>query len=1033
MKKLVDIMGSMKTMAVLMAIFAFAIGYATFIENDFGTMSAKAEVFNTRWFEGLLLLLAINLMINIVNFKMARNGRWFVFVFHVSFLVILVGASVTRYAGHEGMMHIREGHSSSSIISSEPFITIKVEKDGKIERYDELLYLSKRQENSFSKTIKIDGESVDVKLSSYVADAAFEMIEDSVGESVFVLMMQSSSGVEQKELYMGEVLELDDFVISFDANKSFDKPIVELSVVDDKPIIKTPIPLGTLSMDTQESGVLESGEAEFEKRILYRSLQNSMVLKDFIPHMSKKLVYAPELSKQNGLILDVNYKNSSEKLTIVGQNGYEGKPAIADFGDIKVSVAYGSVEYLVPFEIRLNKFDLQRYPGSMSPSSYASEVTLIDSANQKSFDYRIYMNNILDYGGYRFFQSSYDQDELGTVLSVNKDPGTFITYIGYTLLTIGMFGVLFTKTNRFHTLRERLKKLTQKGAAAAVIALLALYISPELQASDSENIVIKTAKSFDRAHSDKFAKIIVQDHSGRMKPFDTLSHEIVAKLNRSTSLLNLTPNQVILGMMFKPDAWREIAMIRTADPEINKLIGIDSKHKTAAFSQFFEFPSEMAGYKLAQLADEANRKAPSERNKLDKAVLQVDERISIAYMVYSGSLIRMWPKPNDANNRWDAAIEAIQTHEPKDSEIVRQLMVSYIEAIDKAMISGDWSEADKSLETISKYQKFTGASVYISDSKRDFEIIYNRVNIFEALWPLYFLVGFVLLIFSLIAIVKPSFEQEWLSKLSLYLLILFFFAHTAGLIVRWYISGHAPWSDGYESMIYIGWATVLAGFIFSSRSAITMAATSILTGLILFVAHLNWMDPQVTNLVPVLQSYWLSIHVSLITASYGFLGLGALLGFITLILFVMKNSKNSDRLALSIKELNAINEMSLIIGLVMLTVGNFMGGVWANESWGRYWGWDPKETWALVTILVYAIVLHLRFIKSIYSEYLFSVVTLLAFSSVLMTYFGVNYYLAGLHSYAKGDPLPIPDFVPWTYAIIGFMIAFAFRNRELKS
>jgi cytochrome c-type biogenesis protein CcsB len=273
--------------------------------------------------------------------------------------------------------------------------------------------------------------------------------------------------------------------------------------------------------------------------------------------------------------------------------------------------------------------------------------------------------------------------------------------------------------------------------------------------------------------------------------------------------------------------------------------------------------------------------------------------------------------------------------------------------------------------------------------------------------------------------------MDKVSKFSLYLLVLFFIDHTVGLALRWYISGHAPWSNGYESMIYIGWATVLAGFIFSKRSPMTLASTSILTGLILFVAHLNWMNPQVTNLVPVLNSYWLSIHVSMITGSYGFLGLGALLGFITLLLFIFKTDANEKHISLSIKELNAINEMSLMIGLATLTVGNFLGGVWANESWGRYWGWDPKETWALVTILVYAVVVHLRFIKSIYNEFNYSVISLLAFTSVLMTYFGVNYYLAGMHSYAKGDPVPIPDFVPVTYAIIFIVIVLAFRNRKI--
>ncbi|MDD3476536.1 MAG: cytochrome c biogenesis protein CcsA, partial [Sulfurimonas sp.] len=376
-------------------------------------------------------------------------------------------------------------------------------------------------------------------------------------------------------------------------------------------------------------------------------------------------------------------------------------------------------------------------------------------------------------------------------------------------------------------------------------------------------------------------------------------------------------------------------------------------------------------------------------------------------------------------------IDALQSFDPKTSQKVRDIAFEYFSAIESSLTSGNWASADVALDKIKNYQRFYGSSVLPTDESIKAEMFYNKANIFERIYPLYFILGFFLLIASFVKILKPSLKIKLLSNISLLLLTLLFAAHTVGLGLRWYISGHAPWSDGYESMIYISWATVLAGFIFSKRSPMTMASTAVLTGLILFVAHLNWMNPQVTNLVPVLNSYWLSIHVAIITASYGFLGLGALLGFITILLFILKTQKNEKHISSSIKELNAINEMSLMIGLAFLTLGNFIGGVWANESWGRYWGWDPKETWALVTILVYAAVIHLRFIKSVYSDFNFSVISLLSYTSVIMTYFGVNYYLAGMHSYAKGDPVPIPEFVPITYAILFVAIAIAFRNRKL--
>lgn len=1029
-------------MAVLMLVFAVAIGYATFIENDYGSMTAKADIYNARWFEILLALLAINLTLNIINFKMARKAKWLIFIFHAAFLIILAGAAVTRYVGYEGTMHIREGESSDVLVSSEPYISFDVVKNDKKYSFKEPLYLSKRSSNIFERELAVDGEKIKVKLDTYMGDARYEAVADPKGQSIFNLMVTGAMGAQQITLKHGEFIEANDIVIDFDSNKTFDKPVIALSVEGETPFITTPVALTTLSMDTQQTAGLASGKHKMENRTLFQTPQSGFVMRGFTPKATMQLVSASENGKkapmmqQNGHdALTLTFENKEKKATevILGSPGEVGESKTIHLGDTTIEASYGSIERKLPFSIALRDFQLERYPGSMSPASYASEVTVEDPANQEKFDFRIYMNHILDYEGYRFFQSSFDQDEMGTVLSVNRDPGTIITYIGYLLLAIGMFGVLMVKNGRFNALSQKLQSMKAESTAALFIIALAMStLSTNAIASDEQNPVIQAAKSFDKAHAEKFGHLIVQDTSGRMKPLDTLSREILAKLNRSDTFLGLTSNQVVLGMMLRPDAWREIAIIRTGDKEINKLIGLPEDTKTAAFSQFFQAPDELAGYKLAQLVDEANRKAPGKRDKLDKALLQVDERVNVAYMVYTGSLIRIWPKPNDKNHKWDATIEALQTLTPKESEIVRLLAVGYFGSIDESMKSGDWKKADEALARIDKYQRFVGASVYPNDMKSKIEIFYNKANIFEQLWPLYFVVGFTLLIMSFIKIIKPAFRAEWISKVSFSLLVLFFAAHTIGLIMRWYIAGHAPWSNGYESMIYIGWASVLAGFIFSSRSVMTMAATAIMTGLILFVAHLNWMDPQVTNLVPVLQSYWLTIHVAMITASYGFLGLGALLGMITLIIFFLKKPENSARLNNAIKELNAINEMSLLIGLVLLTIGNFLGGVWANESWGRYWGWDPKETWALVTILVYAVVLHLRFIKGAYTEYIYSVVSLLAFTSVLMTYFGVNYYLAGMHSYAKGDPVPVPDFVPWTYAVIAIVIAMAYPKRSMK-
>jgi cytochrome c-type biogenesis protein CcsB len=272
--------------------------------------------------------------------------------------------------------------------------------------------------------------------------------------------------------------------------------------------------------------------------------------------------------------------------------------------------------------------------------------------------------------------------------------------------------------------------------------------------------------------------------------------------------------------------------------------------------------------------------------------------------------------------------------------------------------------------------------------------------------------------------------MDKIMKFAIYPFILLFAIYTAGLILRWYISGHAPWSNGYESMIFVGWGASLAGLIFARKSPVTLAVTGILSSIALFTAAMSWMNPEITNLVPVLKSYWLIIHVAVITSSYGFLAMAALLGFLNLILMVARNEKNKNRLKFSILEISYIIEISMIIGLFMLTVGCFIGGIWANESWGRYWGWDPKETWSLVSIVIYAAILHMRNVPKLNNQFFLSSLSLAGFGTIIMTFLGVNYYLSGMHSYGQGTPPEIPAIVYVVLLAIIALIAVAYNSEK---
>ena len=332
---------------------------------------------------------------------------------------------------------------------------------------------------------------------------------------------------------------------------------------------------------------------------------------------------------------------------------------------------------------------------------------------------------------------------------------------------------------------------------------------------------------------------------------------------------------------------------------------------------------------------------------------------------------------------------------------------------------------------ISEFQRINGAHLIPAESRISVEIMMNKYNPFKNLTYLYVLLGIVMFIFVITAIIKNKAVNKTAGRIFTSITILAVVLHTAALICRWYIAGHAPWSNAYESMIYIAWAGALAGLLFFQRSLLAIAATNFVAGITLFVANLGFMDPQIGTLVPVLKSYWLNIHVSVITASYSFFGLCFVLGIISMVLFILRSPKRAH-IDQSIINVHCINEISMILGLGLLTIGTFLGGVWANESWGRYWGWDPKETWSLITVVAYTIILHARLIRKLNNPYIFSVLSTLGFYTVMMTYFGVNYYLTGMHSYASGEPVPVPAFLYVMAALHILLIAESFMKRKLN-
>jgi len=671
--------------------------------------------------------------------------------------------------------------------------------------------------------------------------------------------------------------------------------------------------------------------------------------------------------------------------------------------DMEFEIAYGSNATLLPFKLLLNDFILERYPGSDSPSGYRSDVILIDEPENVKMPFEIYMNNVLKYKGYRFYQSSYDPDEKGTVLSVNHDrAGMIVTYTGYAVLFLFIVLSLLIRNSRFRTVQPG---LWNSYLRKTVPVVLLMFMVPGLNDISAQHFIPgKNA-------SDELGKILVQDQRGRTKPLFTLSNDIVRKVTGENKFEGYSSMQFFMGLLLDFDHWKDLPLIKVTNNELRRKIGVRGRY--AAFSDLVDM-SGGGSYKLSADVNSSYSKSPGNRNKKDKEIMKVDERVNILFMIYRGDFLRMFPT-KDSTHTWGPPHEALTGAVNREDSLYLQNIVS---AMAQAVQADNTVRARQVVSSVSSYQERHTEYQLPSQSRVKAEILYYKLAVFERLFPFYLSLGLIMIILLIIKVISNNPGGYSLIKVLRWILLAGFILHTSGIALRWYIAGHAPLSNGYESMIFISWITLLAGFIFSRKSDFALSSTAVLSGLTLLVAHMSFMDPEITNLVPVLKSYWLTLHVSVVTGSYGFLGLGALLGLLSMVLLVMVNGKNRERISGTIDELTVINYKTLTLGLYFLTIGTFLGAVWANESWGRYWGWDPKETWSLITIVVYTLVTHSRMIPGMKDIYTFNLLSLFAFSSVLMTYFGVNYYLSGLHSYAGGDPVPVPAFVYVTIILL---------------
>lgn len=558
-----------------------------------------------------------------------------------------------------------------------------------------------------------------------------------------------------------------------------------------------------------------------------------------------------------------------------------------------------------------------------------------------------------------------------------------------------------------------------------------------------------------------FGRLLVQTPQGRIEPIDTYASELLRKLYHRDHYQQLDGICWLIHLLADPVRWVHEPLLELGNKSLraellqaNGRQSTNHSNKHIALADLF---TDQGAYIPAQRVETAYAKPAKIRNKRDKELIKLDEKVNILYGLITGHMLAIFPStalplpsstdtlsrttahternstapdsPLDsqpgiatARLRWYSTGDDLHGLPASDSAFIVTALRNYLTALsDTNRMAAE--QRIGLLHTLEQYQQSHAAGTLPSLAQINAEIFYNHADIFRTAFRGYLILGFLLLV---AIFCRPQLQRNkllfvHLPRLLIALILLLFLWQSIGLGLRWYISGRAPWTNAYESMVYVGWITVLAGLLFARRSTLTLALATLMGGVVLFVSNLNWLDPQITPLVPVLKSYWLMIHVSVITASYGFFGIGAITGLAALIAIILGRPQ---------RELRIIGELTLLIGLVLLAAGIFLGAIWANESWGRYWGWDPKETWALITLLVYAFITHSHHIPRLNNDYAFAAMSLTAIASVLMTFFGVNYYLSGLHAYGGSGEISLAPVIIGIVLIGGIILWAGIRYRK---
>ena len=643
----------------------------------------------------------------------------------------------------------------------------------------------------------------------------------------------------------------------------------------------------------------------------------------------------------------------------------------------------GMKEEKLPFSLCLKKFEAKMHDGTNAVADYSSKFTVIDGDDKSEGE--VSMNNIYSHRSYRLYQSSYDEDGKGSVLAINADPyGIPVTYTGYALLFISLVWMLFDPKGGYRKLLK--SPLLKKGALMTALILSMGNIQTlhaESATGNLQNAVLpkETAEKFGELH------ILYND---RICPVQTFALDFCKKIYGARSYQGLTAEQVLSGWVFYGNTWANEPFIKIKSGEMKTAMNLPDY---ASLNTFFN--REMGGYTIGQYVQEYYN---GQQDKFHQQAADIDGKIQIIMELREGISLKVLPYTFTKNVKatkdhsfikagtttWFSPVDKLpQAVEHQHALYIRNVF-SLLNGDVKA---GNTSRVNEFFVKMKKYQEVSSGNSLPTATQYKAERINNAFPFATILFMANLTLGFIALFYTIYRMTKKR-EIKVLNIALPILLGVSFLALTFGLALRWIISGNIPMSNGYESMLTVAWFVMLISILMQLRIRIVMVFGFLISGFFLLVSHINQMDPAIGQMMPVLNSPLLSIHVSIIMMSYALLSLTFICG----IMGICLRSHG--------EELQALSRIFLYPALTTMGFGIFIGAIWANVSWGTYWSWDSKETWALITFMIYAVVVHTQSLPVFHKPLVYHIYITLAFLSIAMTYFGVNYFLTGMHSYA---------------------------------